>query len=187
MSNILHVFWHPEPNQDFLQKGGFRLWIETAELTKTRQHNLHPRHFNHESLGQWLKECLGSEAIAPCQFEQPVLMLPTAQGYPLPCPELMIEWTDELLDQTEWAAWAIACYRLTDSPINTLNEFHYRLIFQSQDIRPGQDFLFWYYYTQSLKTVLQNDQYIPSLRCRQELPNSPYEYHAGWEYLSEVR
>ena len=94
MSNILHVFWHPDPNQDFLQTGGFRLWIETAKLAKIRQQHLHPRHFNHESLGQWLKECLGSQAIAPCQFEQQVLMLPTAQGYPLPCPELMIEGTE---------------------------------------------------------------------------------------------
>ena len=185
MSNILHLFWHPEPKQDFLQLGGFRLWVETPDSAKTKTQNRHPRHVNRESLGKWLQDCAGLKAITPSQFDQQVLMLPTAQGQPLPCPELMIELEDELLDQAEWAAWAVDCYRLADSPINTINELHYRLIFQGDDIRAGQDFLFWYYYTQSLKTLLQNDQYIPALRCRQEKPTSPYEFHAAWEFLSE--
>lgn len=166
--------------------GDFRLWIETADSAKTKKQNRHSRHFNSESLGKWLQECAGLQAIAPTQFDQLDLQLPTAQGQPLPCPELMIEMEDDLLDQAEWAAWAVDCYRLADSPISTINELHYRLIFQGHEIRPGQDFLFWYYYTQSLKTLLQNDQYIPALRCRQEKPKSPYEFHAAWEFLSEA-
>ncbi len=165
--------------------GGFCLWIETVATAKTQKQNLHPRHLNSELLGKWLQECAGLQAIAPTQFDQLDLLLPTAQGQPLLCPELMIEREDDLLDQAEWAAWAVDCYRFAVSPINTINELHYRLIFQGNEIRPGQDFLFWYYYTQSLKILLQNDQYIPVLRCRQEKPKSPYEFHAAWEFLTE--
>ncbi len=115
MSNILHLFWHPEPKQNFLQMGGFRLWIETVDSAKTKKQNLHPRHFNRESLSQWLKDCTGLNVIAPSQFDQRTLMLPTAQGQPLPCPELMIDMADDLLDQVEWADWTVDCYRLADN------------------------------------------------------------------------
>lgn len=164
--------------------GSFCLWIETVEAAKTQKKNLHPRHFNSTLLGKWLKECAGLKTVATSQFMQLEIRLPSVQGQPLLCPELMIEPEDDLLDQAEWAGWVIDCFRFADSPVNTINELHYQLLFQGNEIRPSQDFLFWYYFTQSIKTLLQNDQYIPALRCHQEQPEGPYQLHAGWEFLS---
>lgn len=184
MPNVLHLLWQPEFEQNFMQMGGFRLWVETGAFAKTKKSNLHPRHLNSESLTKWLQESAGLKPL-PSQFETVALLLPTAQGTPLPCPELMAELEDDLLDQAEWASWTINCFRLTDSPISTISDLHYRLIFQGNEIRPGQDFLFWYTYTQSLKQFLLKDQYIPALRCQQEKQKSTYEYHAAWEFVSD--
>ncbi len=183
MPNILHLFWQPEPTQDFLQLGGFRLWIETDAASKSKNSSLHPRHLNADALTKWLQDSAGLKPL-PSQIEISSLMLPTAKGAPLPCPELLVELEDERLEQAEWASWTVSCFQLVDSPISTISELHYRLIFQGHEIRPGQDFLFWYYYTQALKQLLLNDQYIPAQRCRQEPKKGRYEFHAGWEFVS---
>ena len=80
----------------------------------------HPRHFDSASLSKWPKECAGLQAIAPTQFDQLDILLQTAKGHPLPCPELMITMEDDLPDQAEWAACSVDCYSLASSPIGTL-------------------------------------------------------------------
>lgn len=54
----------------------------------------------------------------------------------------------------------------------------------SRAARRGQDFLFWYWYTQSLKEFLRKDQYLPALRWRREQKLYAY-YPAGWEFLAD--
>ena len=58
----------------------------------------------------------------------------------------------------------------------------------------GADLLFWYQYTQLLKSILGRDQYIPAVKYRALASTSPkrvrggeqFEVHPGWELLSEA-
>ena len=148
MPNVLHLFWLPEPSHDFMQMGGFRLWVETPKFAKTKSAELHPYHLHGKPLAEWLQATLSQQTIVSSSFEPLSLFLPTAGKQPLPCPELLPETDEKLPDQAEWGEWIVDCYHLTSAPIHTINELHYRLLFQGGEVRPGQDFLFWYYYTQ---------------------------------------
>ncbi len=184
MPNILHLLWWPDPNPNFMQLGSFHLWMELPQAAKTKNKNQHPRQLNAKDLGVWLQETL-DQTIPPPQFEPLELFLPTANGQPLPCPELLSEADEDLPDQAEWGAWVIDSYRIANAPIHAINELHYRLLFQGGEVRPGQDFLFWFYYTQSLRQFLLKDQYIPALRCRKVEGKASYEFHPAWEFLSD--
>jgi superfamily II DNA or RNA helicase len=165
-----------------MQMGSFRLWMETLEPTKNKTPNRHPRQLHAQPLADWLQATLTPPSIAPALIESLDLHLPTANGQPLPCPELLAEADEDLPDRAEWDVWRVDCYRLASAPINAINELHYRLLFLGGEVRTGQDFLFWYYYTQSLRQLLLKEQYIPALCSRQE--KKRYEFHAAWEFLS---
>jgi SNF2 family DNA or RNA helicase len=181
MPQILHLLWRPEPAKNFVQKGAFHLWMETAERNRAKTPGLHPRHLRAKPLAEWLQETLGQPA-SPGLFEPLELSLPSADGQPLPCPDILAETGEEPPEPAEWSPWTLDSYRLAHAPITTLNELHYRLLFLGGQVRPGQDFLFWYYYTQSLRQFLLKDQYIPALRARQD--KKSVEFHAAWEFLS---
>ena len=186
MSEILHLFWWPDSKPDFLQSGSFYLWIETApKASKAKKTSLHPFHLKSEKLADWIKANISLQPRELPQLETQTLFLPTANGNPLPCPELMIELTDEQFEQTEWQAWQICCYRLRTAPIQTINALHYGLLFQNAQIRPGQDFLFWHYYTQALKQCLNSDQYIPVLLYRQEKNQKNYDVYPSWRFIAD--
>ncbi|MEW6039526.1 MAG: DEAD/DEAH box helicase [Pseudomonadota bacterium] len=182
MPDVLHLIWQPDATDDFLQPGHFFLWMETACPAKPRKPAHHPHQRYAKSLLIWLDEIL-NRSFAPGFCASQSLYLPTANGGPLPSPELLSE--TEPPEQSEWAAWQVDCFRLPAAPIQTINELHYRLLVQGGDVRPGQDFLFWVFFTQSLRSLLVKDQYIPAMRCRRSKDGSAYEFHPGWEFLSE--
>jgi superfamily II DNA or RNA helicase len=185
MANILHLFWRPEPVQDFIQPGHFRLWQETGQPAKPRSSadDRHPRHLDGKALAAWLTE-IGGFPVGPARFERQALALPGADGRPLPCPELQTPAVDEATPQ--WQTWQVDCYRIAERPIQAINDLHFRLIFQGETVRAGQDFLFWYWYTQSLRNLLLRDQYIPAVRYRARPAGRPrYEIFAGWEFAPE--
>jgi superfamily II DNA or RNA helicase len=181
MPNILHLFWRPDPGQDFIQPGDFLLWQETEQPVKHRSvtGDLHPRYLDGNALAAWLAG-IGGVPVGPSRFERQVLALPSADGRPLPCPEL----GGPVGDGTppSWQTWQVDCYRLAERPIQAINDLHFRLIFLGETVRAGQDFLFWYWFTQSLRNLLLRDQYIPALRYRKQAGGKRrYEIYAGWE------
>ncbi|WP_245619731.1 DEAD/DEAH box helicase [Methylomicrobium agile] len=113
--------------------------------------------------------------------------LPSFQGNPLPCPELSTHLDAEAYawHEAEIEIWPIRCFCFNNRAINLINDIHFRLIFQGEDFKAGSDFLFWYYFTQSLRGILLKDQYIPALRYRvRQTGKHPYEVYTGWEFLS---
>ncbi|QXP82699.1 DEAD/DEAH box helicase [Methylococcus sp. Mc7] len=183
MPDVLHLIWQPDVTDDFVQPGHFFLWMETVQPAKPRKPGRHPRQRYAKSLLIWLNEIL-DRSFAPGFCAAQSLYLPSAEGGPLPSPELLSE--TELPEQSEWAAWKVDCFRLPSAPIQTINELHYRLLVQGGDVRPGQDFLFWYFFTQSLRSLLLKDQYVPAMRCRRSKDGSAYAFHPGWEFLSDA-
>ena len=75
-----------------------------------------------------------------------------------------------------------------ERPIKQLSDLHYLAAFGGDDLEPGGDFLFWYWFTQSLKQRLLRDQYLPALRYRQ--PPKPKgkrklpapEFYGAWQW-----
>ncbi len=186
MANILHLFWRPDAELDFIRPGEFRLWQETERSSVTRGSavgDLHPRHLDSQRLAAWLKEIRGFP-VGPTQFERQALALPSADGSPLPCPELRDPAGDDSVPN--WQSWHVDCYRLTERPIQAINDLHFRLIFQGEAVRAGQDFLFWYWYTQTLRHLLLRDQYLPTVRYRtQGTGKHRYGVYAGWEFAPD--
>jgi SNF2 family DNA or RNA helicase len=187
MRSVLHLLWQPDPIPDFIQPGGFRLWIETeipAQPAKSAPANRHPRHMPSNELGAWLKDAAGIP-VHPAGFAPLALSLPCHGDQPLACPELLAALPEEA-PAPEWREFQVDSYRIAERPINTLNDLHFRLIFQGENLRAGQDFLFWYYYTQSLKALILKEQYLPALRCQHhKKAKTPYSLHPGWEFVAE--
>ncbi|MGX2041819.1 hypothetical protein ACWJKU_17070 [Methylocaldum sp. MU1018] len=123
-------------------------------------------------------------AALPAHFAECALVLPGHENAPLACPELAPYLDIENPEQAEFTEWTIACCRLAEHPIGHLNEIHFQSIFRVQEWLLGGDFLFWHWFTQSLKAVLFKDSFIPSLRLR-ETKKEVYELYAGWEFLAE--
>jgi SNF2 family DNA or RNA helicase len=190
MPHVVHLFWAPETTEAFIQAGHFYLWVESAAQAATqsgkRKTQSHPNHLNAERLRDWLKSSLGVTSRESDFVTYPV-PLPSSQGSPLPCPELSTDLDAEAYawSEAEIEPWPIRCFCFNNRAINLINDIHFRLIFQGEDFKTGSDFLFWYYFTQSLRGILLKDHYIPALRYRaRQTGKHPYEVYTGWEFLS---
>lgn len=215
---IIHGTWIPSADE-FVQKGAFYLWIETTDPKKRRKSSqtVHP----HQLSKQALEEFLGSElGFKPgCPLEQLIapqyFLLPTSDQRPLPSLELARYQEQTIPETFEWQYWQIDCFEVkawvktgqyaskpvTDI-IKLLNELHFIALHNLAEVQLGEDLLFWYHYTQTLRPVLLKDQYIPALRYRelsaskrqsksskakskktQTQPN--FEIYPAWEIISE--
>ncbi|BBA34966.1 DNA/RNA helicase, superfamily II, SNF2 family [Methylocaldum marinum] len=181
---VVHAFWLPEPGTRFFQNGDFHLWVETSEPASERPpRNRHPRHLSAKELRALLAE-LGIAAGAD-RFVECTLTLPGYDGAPMACPELAPYLERDNPEQGEPGEWNIACWRLAEHPVGHLNEVHFQSIFRTREWLPGADFLFWYWFTQSLKAILFKDAYIPSLRLHAGT-GGDYELYAGCEFLADT-
>ncbi len=188
---MLHAFWLPETSTEFVQSGKLHLWCETGPSDSANPERTPPRHPSQLPQSDWpaLLEGLGlangSTVLkpVPCQ-----LRLPTAGGRPLPCPELAKALPEPLdLSGASLQAWEVDSIPL-ERPIKQVSDLHYLAAFRFDDLEPGGDFLFWYWFTQSLKQRLLRDQYLPALRYRQppkskgkrKLP-AP-EFYGAWQW-----
>ncbi len=194
---ILHGTWIPQENEDFIQKGGFYLWVETASTSKkktTPSH--HPQQLTPEELATFICPKLGLERISPQQITHKYFLLPSHNQQPLPSLEL-IRYLEKEIPETEIELqfWQINCYRI-DAIIKTLQNLHFLALYESNEWQFGSDLLFWYHYTQTLKQVIIKDQYIPAWKCRKLATNQDkktkknqsnnYEIYPTWEIISEL-
>lgn len=106
------------------------------------------------------------------------LQLPTFAGKPLPSPELQYSEVDDTVTLQSWQVYA---YPLS-APLKAINNIHFLCCFQVSNSRIGSDFLFWYYFSQSLKQILAKDQYIPLLLSKKS--GAKIELYRRWQLVS---
>ena len=175
--NIIHGTWIPKDTQDFRQSGDFYLWIESNDV-RANAKPLHPQHLKEKPCLDYLKNELALATVSAGQGELLSLLLPTLDSKPLPSPEL--EHVD-VEGSVTLQNWQVFGYPLS-TPIKAINNIHFLCCFQATNSRIGQDFLFWYYFSQSLKQILAKDQYIPLLLSKQS--GTKIELYRRWEIVS---
>ena len=95
--HIVHGTWVPDEPGSFVQRGYFYLWVETdAPTTGRRLHQgdaTHPRHLMQAALATFLEDKLGVREppahLLSSAMEIRYLFLPSVDGMPLPCFELL--------------------------------------------------------------------------------------------------
>lgn len=193
---ILHAFWLPEASEEFVQAGSFRLWVETSQRGTVRRRKGVPFHPFHLSVEDWpaFLEALGAKRPAPQlrrALEPCTIQLPSAEGVPLPSPQLA-RYSPENIDEAQATLqqWEVGCYRL-EHPFKELSDLHFLAFYRAEDVQPGSDFLFWYWFTQELKRLLVRDHYLPALVYRQppklkgKRKPPPYELYGAWQWAPD--
>ena len=193
---VLHAIWLPESTSDFVQTGSFHLWAETMEpCSKTPDKGV-PAHPFQVDANAWpgMLESLGWKPSRPQSrdtLQRVTLQLPSSTDVPLPSPELAKVWPEDIdTSATELRPWQVDTQRL-DQPIKQLSDVHFLAIYQAEDIQPGGDFLFWYWFTQELKRLLLRDQYLPALvyrstpKTKGKKHTSAHQLIGAWQWASE--
>ncbi len=159
--HVVHGTWIPDDTEEFVQSGGFYLWVETDTPSRPKRDStggaLHPRQLIDASLVAFLGEKLGirdtyAETISRalcCRF----FLLPSANGAPLPSLELQHYVEEEIPDAFELISWQLCCYAVPDV-IRTLNDIHFVALNAAEDFQLGADFLFWYQFSRVIKQVI---------------------------------
>ena len=176
--NVIHGTWIPENTPDFIQSGDFYLWVESDDVRNNTKILLHPQHLPEKPCLEFLKNEL---AVSPLSAEKGAhlsLQLPTFAGKPLPSPELQHVELDEKVTLQNWQVYA---YPLS-APLKAINNIHFLCCYQASNSRIGSDFLFWYYFSQSLKQILAKDQYLPLLLSRKTAKK--IELYRRWQAVS---
>lgn len=176
--NVIHGAWIPENTQDFIQSGGFYLWVESDEVLTDNKGAVHPRHLQDQACLDFLKNELAVNPVNATQGTLLALRLPTYRNKPLPSPELEYVEVDGTVVLQDWQVYA---YPLRE-PLKTINNIHFLCCFQASNSRIGSDFLFWYYFSQSLKQIFAKDQYIPRLLSRKA--GEKIELYRRWQAVS---
>ncbi|MCD2449628.1 DEAD/DEAH box helicase [Methylicorpusculum oleiharenae] len=178
--NIIHGGWQPESNADFIQNGQFYLWIESDEAVKAKKKaTFHPQHLHNEALLIFLRETLGITAANTDSVRLQSIYLPSFQGVPLPSPELGLDLPND--GPVELAEFQVSCYRL-QQPVKDINHIHFLCCYQAANTRIGSDFLFWYYFSQSLKDIFYKDRFIPALIAHNNRGKT--ELYRSWKIIS---
>lgn len=177
---IIHGIWTPENQPEFIQGGQFSIWVETDEVTAKNKLNLHPQHLLEKDCLDFLKQELAIQPTAKNSTGLRTVKLPSYQGKPLLTPELAeVELSDDAVITLE--DWQVFSCNLAQ-PIKDINNIHFLSAYQATNTRIGNDFLFWYYFSQSLKNILYKDQYIPALLANKKAKKQ--EYYRYWKIIS---
>src|SRR5947209_7296630 len=117
---IVHGTWIPAEPADFVQRGTFALWVETDAPVHHRRRSgderLHPRHLSYDALDTFLVERLkmpvpyGGSLARLLAVKS--MLLPTANGVPVPSAELLPYVEDDVPEECELRPWQVCCYPL---------------------------------------------------------------------------
>ncbi|WP_428356539.1 DEAD/DEAH box helicase [Methyloprofundus sp.] len=176
---VIHGTWIPASAKKFIQTGQFSIWLETDEVKPKKTSQQHPQQFVEKEGLAFLKAAfsyaLKSGDSSP-QLQS--IYLPTLNNKPIPSPELS---TIDIDGALKLQAWQVLSYPLP-APLKNLGDIYFLSHYQHEDIRVGRDFLFWYYFSQSLKQVLYKDQYIPGLVA--EAAKTKTNLYRCWKIIS---
>ncbi len=177
--NVIHGAWIPKNTQDFIQSGDFYLWVESDEVRNKLKMPLHPQHLPEKCCLEFLKNELAVNPMGAGQGALLSLLLPTAENKPLPSLELQRVEPNATATLQNWQVYA---YPLP-TPLKAINNIHFLCCFQAgNNNRIGSDFLFWYYFSQSLKQIIAKDQYLPLLLSRKA--GKKIELYRRWQAVS---
>jgi SNF2 family DNA or RNA helicase len=196
--DLIHGTWIPDLGDDFVQGGGFYLWVETDAAASGRRRRgeapVHPRHRTASALASFLDERLHLGGAYPAALARSIVplyyRLPSTDRGPLPAYELLPYLDASVPEAFTFAWWQVAGWRVP-RVIPTLNEIHFAALHAADEFQLGTDLLFWHRFSQELQQVVQKDQYLPALVYR-ELPagngrSAPaVEIHPGWEIRSDA-
>ena len=197
--HVVHGTWIPDDTEEFVQSGGFYLWVETDSPLRAKRRSpngaIHPRQLVDASLVTFLGEKLGirdtyADTVSRALCRR-FFLLPSADGAPLPSFELQRYVEEEVPDSFELAPWQVCCYPVPDV-LRTLNDIHFVALKAAEDFQLGADFLFWHQFSRVVKQVIAREQYIPAIKYREiasangkrAKSGSGFELHPGWEILS---
>ena len=191
----LHGTWIPEDTDQFMQTGAFSLWVETVSTQKVPP-GYHVKYLSSNQLETLLISDLGvtdtwnhsvRHRIGTCY-----VLLPSINGQPLPSPEPTRRLAITLPQDAEvtLSTQTVSAYRLPDV-LKNLDDLYFLASYVRDELVLGKDLRFWMHYSQTLKRVLQRDQYIPALKY-QSVPKKPRSrraatcaIHPGWEIISQ--
>ncbi len=199
--HIIHGTWIPDDTEEYVQRGGFYLWVETDTPSRAKRGSsspgIHPRHLVDAALVTFLDEKLGIRGA----YEQATartlcrryFLLPTAGGAPLPSVEMQPYVAQEVPEAFDLQPWQVCCYPVPDV-LRTLNEVHFVALNADRGFQLGADLLFWYQFSQVIKQVIAREQYIPAITYRKLAPVEgkrsqrppAFELHPGWAILSHL-
>lgn len=196
---VLHGSWIPANVETFEQSGTFCVWVESLQINrgKKRKHE-HPYALKGKAFEEFLTAELG---IKPSPYrkldtriEPRYFSLPTVDGAPAHCFELLTYAGEEIPEEWTWAAWQVPCYTVpTTDLIPFLDDLHFLFTYRSREVMLGGDLAFWYQFSRVARQIVLKDWYIPAL-LYQPLPPPKksrkkqaerFQIHSGWEIASE--
>ncbi len=176
---VIHGIWVPDTKVVFVQKGQFYIWVETDEVKTRDIKGLHPQQLREKACLDFLKTTFAYNLNLSDPIPQlHSVYLPTIDNKPLPDPELLFS---EVSEETVLLAWQVFACPLP-TPLKTIGDIYFISHYQLEDVRISGDFLFWYYFSQSLKQVLYKDQYIPTVLA--EKSNTKTKLYRCWKIIS---
>lgn len=178
---VIHGIWIPYPKDGFVQKGQFNIWVETDELKSKKNKNQHPQQLTEKACLDFLKATF-TYSLSPSD-PSPALQsvyLPTVDNKPVPDPELVISDITEEVTLQDWSVFTCPL----PTPLKTIAEIYFLTHYNNVDIRISRDFLFWYYFSQSLKQFIEKDQYIPVVLA--EKVKTKTKLYRCWKIISPV-
>ncbi|MBT6576619.1 MAG: DEAD/DEAH box helicase [Gammaproteobacteria bacterium] len=176
---VIHGIWTPSPEHSFIQKGQFSIWVETDEVKSKKSTNLHPQQLTEKACLDFLKTIF-AYTLRPTDPtpELQAIYLPTVDNKPVADPELVISEEVDAIDLQQWRVYA--CPLTT--PIKTIADIYFLSHYQHEDIRISRDLLFWYYFSQSLKQMIEKDQYLPVIQA--EKVKTKTKLYRHWKIIS---
>ena len=179
---VIHGIWIPHPKDSFIQKGQFYIWVETDEVNSRKIKNQqHPQQLTEQACLDFLKTTF-VYSLNPYDPESELqgVYLPTVDDNPQPDPEFVI--SDDH-DEVVLQEWKVFVYPLI-TPLKTIADIYFLSHYQHEDVRISRDFLFWYYFSQSFKQVIEKDQYIPTVLA--EKTKTKTKLYRCWKIVSPV-
>ena len=183
---IYHGTWVPSDGKEFENPGQFIFWVETsAPVPGKPQAGHHPCSLREErklnslltaDLG-FAKSIVSSVRAQPSSFQA---RLPSAKGKPLPSLEMAQLVGVYLPDDVNWNNWTIRGVAI-ERPLIFLRELQFRASFGGPDFVLGHDLKFWIQYTQHLRNLIRQHQFLPVMKCQKTgRKKSDMRIMAGW-------
>jgi len=176
---VIHGIWVPYPKSSFIQKGQFSIWVETDEVKSKKNKNRHPQQLTEKAGLDFLKASF-AYGLSPSdpgpEFQS--IYLPTVSDKPLADPELVIS---EVTEEAVLQEWQVFAYPVS-IPLRSIADIYFLSHYNNEGIRISRDFLFWYYFSQSLKQFIEKDQYIPVVLAEKDKTKS--KLYRCWKIIS---
>ncbi|MBF0237573.1 MAG: DEAD/DEAH box helicase [SAR324 cluster bacterium] len=189
--NIFHGTWISENTNSFDNEGSLMLWVETEIWSPAGNHGaLHPGCLNKEGLLWLFREILCVKKELLDWIDQTAktgfILLPASDNRPLPSLDLVELSALPMPEPQSWMwfeVWGI----FPEDMLDLLREIHFLSWYSPHDVRLGEDFRYWHHLSQQLQTLLNKDQYIPSIRIFEEPKNASKKimgFSPGWDLLT---